>query len=114
MVFSIDETTAKTVALRSAGEATYSTSSLPAGEHYILASYAGSSTYAPSGDGFNEIITPIKPIISPAGGTYTSQQTVTITGLAGSYQFHCGTSSTALTSTTAETPLSASLSFTTN
>jgi hypothetical protein len=78
IVFAIDEATATTVTL-SGGKATYTTSSLAAGQHYVLASYGGSSTYAASGDGFNEIVTPIKPVITPAAGTYTSEQTVTIT-----------------------------------
>jgi hypothetical protein len=79
VVFSIDEKNVATVALNGAGRATYSTKSLAAGEHYVLASYSGNSTYAASGYGFNEIVTPLEPEISPPGGTYTSQQTVTIT-----------------------------------
>jgi hypothetical protein len=78
IVFSVDEATVATVTL-SGGKATYTTSSLVAGEHYVLASYAGNTTYAASGDGLNEIISPVKPVITPAAGTYTSQQTVTIT-----------------------------------
>jgi len=78
IVFSIDEVAVATVAL-SGGKATYMTAALAAGEHYILASYAGSSTFASSGDGLNEFITPIKPVITPGGGTYTWQQTVTVT-----------------------------------
>jgi hypothetical protein len=79
LVFSIDEATVATVPLSSAGKATYSTSTLPAGAHYVLASYAGNSTYGASGDGLNEIIAPVKPVISPPAGTYTSQQSVTVT-----------------------------------
>ena len=78
MVFSLDEATKATVAL-SGGKATYTTAVLAAGEHYILASYGGSATNLPSGDGFNETVAPLKPVIRPAAGTYTSQQTVTIT-----------------------------------
>jgi hypothetical protein len=77
VVFSVDEATVATVAL-SAGKATYTNSTLVAGEHYVLASYAGSTTYQASGDGFNEIVSPAKPVISPASGTYYAQQTVTI------------------------------------
>jgi hypothetical protein len=78
VVFSIDEATVATVAL-SGGVATYSTSALVAGEHYVLATYAGSATFSSSGDGLNEFIVPVVPVVSPPGGTYTSQQTVTIT-----------------------------------
>jgi hypothetical protein len=78
MVFSVDESKVATVALNSAGKATYSTSTLPAGEHYILASYGGNGTYAASGSGFNEIISPVTPVMSPPAGIYTSQQNVTI------------------------------------
>ena len=79
VVFAIDEANVATVALNSAGKATYSTSTLAAGEHYILASYGGSTAYAASGDGFNEIIAPAMPRISPPGGTYAAEQTVSIT-----------------------------------
>jgi hypothetical protein len=78
LVFSVDEAKVATVALNSAGKATYSTSTLPAGEHYILASYSGNGTYAASGSGFNEIIAPVTPVMTPPAGTYTSQQNVTI------------------------------------
>jgi len=79
VIFAIDEVNVATVALNGKGVATYSTSALPAGEHYVLASYAGNATYAASGGGFNEIITPVTPVIAPAAGTYMAQQTVTIT-----------------------------------
>jgi hypothetical protein len=78
IVFSIDEATVASVTLAS-GKATYTTSTLSAGEHYVLASYSGSATYTASGDGFNEVIQPKTPIITPSTGTYTSEQTVTIT-----------------------------------
>jgi hypothetical protein len=83
IVFSVDESIVATTALNASGKATYSTSALPAGEHYVLATYSGSATFSASGDGFNETVTPIKPVITPAGGTYTSQQTVTITDSTG-------------------------------
>ena len=63
----------------SAGKATYTNSTLPAGEHYVLASYGGSTAYQASGDGFNEVVSPSKPVITPASGTYYAQQTVSIT-----------------------------------
>jgi hypothetical protein len=78
VVFSVDEATVATVAL-SAGKATYTIATLPAGQHYVLASYGGSTTYEASGDGLNEIVSPHKPVISPASGTYYAQQTVSIT-----------------------------------
>jgi Chitobiase/beta-hexosaminidase C-terminal domain/Bacterial Ig-like domain (group 3)/Beta-propeller repeat len=79
IVFSIDETTVATVTLSASGKATYTTSTLTAGEHYVLATYTGSATLAGSGDGLDETITPVKPAITPAAGTYFSQQTVSIT-----------------------------------
>jgi len=78
VVFSLDESTVATVAL-SAGKATYTNATLVAGQHYVLASYGGSTEYGASGDGLNEIVSPIKPMISPASGTYYAQQTVSIT-----------------------------------
>lgn len=78
VVFSLDEGTVATVAL-SAGKATYTNATLGAGEHYVLASYGGSTAYAASGDGLNEVVSPIKPVISPASGTYYAQQTVSVT-----------------------------------
>jgi Bacterial Ig-like domain (group 3)/Beta-propeller repeat len=80
IVFSIDEATVATVALSSGGTATYATSALAAGEHYILATYPGNSTFESSGDGLDEFVIPAKPVITPAAGTYYSQQTVTVTG----------------------------------
>jgi len=78
IVFSIDEANVGTVALNGSGKATYSTSTLPAGEHYILATYAGNATFSSSGDGLDEFIVPATPVITPPAGTYESQQTVTI------------------------------------
>jgi CRISPR/Cas system CMR-associated protein Cmr3 (group 5 of RAMP superfamily) len=80
VVFSIDLTTFETVAL-SGGKASYSTSTLAPGPHYVLASYAGNSSFSASGGGLTEQINGVAatPSISPAGGTYTSAQTVTMT-----------------------------------
>jgi len=78
VVFSVDEAIVATVAL-SAGTATYKNATLVAGQHYVLASYTGSTTFGASGDGLNEIVSPIMPVISPASGTYYAQQTVSIT-----------------------------------
>ncbi len=87
VVFSVDEASVATVAL-TAGKASYSTSSLVPGEHYVVASYGGSSTYAASGDGFNEVVIPITPVIAPAKGTYYSQQWVTITDVTAGAQLY--------------------------
>jgi hypothetical protein len=78
VIFSVDEATVATVALAS-GKATYTNSALVAGQHYVLASYGGSTAYEASGDGMIEIVSPVKPVILPAAGTYYSQQTVSIT-----------------------------------
>ena len=77
IVFSVDEATVATVAL-TAGKATYTSAALPAGAHYVLATYTGSTTFAPSGDGFNEFIIPATPLITPSAGTYYDQQTVSV------------------------------------
>jgi len=79
VVFSLDETTVATVTLNAAGNATYTNSTLPAGAHYVLATYTGSTAFASSGEGFNEFIIPATPLISPPTGTYYDQQTVTVT-----------------------------------
>ncbi len=78
VVFSIDEATAATVALNSAGVATYSRAPLALGQHYILASYAGSATYGSSGSGIIETITPARPTFNPPGGTYLAAQLVSL------------------------------------
>jgi hypothetical protein len=78
IVFSVDEATVATIAL-TGGKATYTNSTLVAGQHYVLASYGGSTSYEASGDGFNEIVAPAKPVISLASGTYYAQQSVSIT-----------------------------------
>ena len=68
------------------GEATYSTTSLTVGSHTIAASYSGDTNYAAStASSFTETIvgaqppTAATPIFSPAAGSYTSAQSVTIT-----------------------------------
>lgn len=83
VTFSVDEAAVATVALNGAGKSTWSTSSLAAGGHYILATYGGSATLASSGDGLNEFVIPVKPVITPPAGTYTSQQTVAVTDTTG-------------------------------
>lgn len=78
VVFSLDERVAATVALSATASATWTTAPFSPGQHYVLASYTGSTAYAPSGGGITETITPAIPIISPPGGTYQSAQLVTI------------------------------------
>jgi hypothetical protein len=82
VVFSVDGTAASTVALDNTGSAAYTTASLTAGPHTILASYGGSAAYTASSNSLTETIneqTAATPIFSPAQGTYTSVQSVTIT-----------------------------------
>jgi hypothetical protein len=78
VVFSLDEKQAATVTLSATGSATWSAGALPYGRHYILASYTGATTWAPSGSGVVETIMPDRPAISPPGGVYPSAQDVTI------------------------------------
>ncbi len=65
VVFSIDEVPVASVLLDSTGQATYSTSGLAVGEHYILASYAGDTTYASSSNSLAEAIAPAQSSGSP-------------------------------------------------
>jgi Chitobiase/beta-hexosaminidase C-terminal domain/Beta-propeller repeat len=79
VVFSIDEVNTATVALNSKGWAAYTTTTpLALGQHAILATYQGSSTYATSGGNITESIVPDTPTITPAGGIYPAAQLVTI------------------------------------
>ena len=68
------------------GEVTYSTISLTVGSHTIVASYSGDANYSAStASSFTETIVGVQPptaatpIFSPAAGSYTSAQSVTIT-----------------------------------
>ena len=73
VVFSVDGNVTASVALSDSGTADWSTSSLTAGQHAILASYAGSSVYTASSAAVTETITPATPVISwpaPAAITY--------------------------------------------
>lgn len=85
LVFSIDEVPVATVILDGTGKAIYQISSLALGEHYVLASYVGNSTYASSGNGLTEtigsplpVITSLSPFSAVAGGTGF---TLTINGM---------------------------------
>ena len=80
VVFAVDGSTVSTVAL-SSGVASYSTSSLAAGTHTIAASYAGNSTYPASSASLTETVNaPVvpPPALSPAVGTYTAAQFVSL------------------------------------
>jgi len=81
VVFTVDGTVASTVTL-SSGTATYASSSLAGGTHMITASYTGSANFAASTSGnLTETInepTVVAPAFSPAVGTYTAAQSVTL------------------------------------
>jgi hypothetical protein len=86
LVFSVDGTSASTVALGDTGEADYITSSLAAGPHTILANYAGSIAYTASSDSQTETIS--QPLASTttsiaqsgSPGNYTLTATVAGSG----------------------------------
>jgi len=80
VVFNIDATDVATVALNS-GAASYQTATLTAGGHSIKATYQGNAQFNSSVDTITETIqTPqtATPTFSPAPGTYTTTQSVTI------------------------------------
>ena len=83
VVFKVDGTTAATVTLGSGGSATYSTSALAAGSHTVTASYGGSSNFgASTSSALTETVNApaaVSPAMSPAVGTYTTAQSVTLT-----------------------------------
>jgi hypothetical protein len=82
VVFSVDGVTAATVTLDSAATAAYTTSTLAVGAHTIKASYGGSAAFAASSASLTETIKEPQasvPIFSPAVGTYTTPQMVTLT-----------------------------------
>jgi hypothetical protein len=82
IVFMVDGSTAATVSL-SSGSASYSTTSLPAGSHTVTANYEGSASFSPSSASAAETVNGPEqpasaPAFSPAVGTYTSAQSVTL------------------------------------
>jgi len=83
VTFKIDGKAEATEKLNSAGEAAYSTKSLALGKHTVEAAYAGNADYSASKSSTltETIILPEAdaPIFSPAVGTYTSPQQVTLT-----------------------------------
>lgn len=113
LVFSIDENSVATVALDGAGKATYSTSALTGGQHYVLASYTGNSTYASSGNGLIETINlpaAAAPVLSPGTGTYSTAVLVTMTdGTPGATIYYTTDGSTpTVSSATYSTPITVS------
>ena len=102
VIFNIDQKNVATVALNSLGYASYTISTLTNGQHAILASYQGSTTYSASGGNIVESITALTPVISPGSGIYHAAQLVTITDSTASAVIHYTTNGSAPgTSTTA-------------
>jgi hypothetical protein len=102
VIFNIDQKNVATVALNSLGYASYTVSTLANGQHAILASYQGSTTYSASGGNIVESITALTPVISPASGIYPAAQLVTITdATAGAVIYYTTDGSAPGTSTTA-------------
>jgi hypothetical protein len=83
LTFTIDGKTATTQALNNTGVAGYATSTLTAGQHTVSAAYAGNSSFAASTSAsLTETINSPQaaaPVFSPAVGTYSTPQQVTIT-----------------------------------
>ena len=81
--FTIDNNNVGSQTLDSGGVATYSTNLLAVGAHTVTATYAGNSSFAAStSSSLNETVNPpsaAAPVFSPAQGTYTSPQKVTLT-----------------------------------
>jgi hypothetical protein len=104
--FTVDGSTALTAALDAAGQATYSTSALTAGPHTVAVNYAGATGFAASTspDLTETIAIPVAaaPAFSPAAGSYTSAQAVTITSATTNATVYYTTDGS--TPTTASTP----------
>jgi hypothetical protein len=80
VVFSVDGTDVATVALDT-GAATYQTTTLAAGSHTVKATYQGNSEFSSSSSALTETVQlpqTAEPTFSPAAGTYTAAQSVTI------------------------------------
>ncbi len=77
VTFKVDGAVAGIVSLNSSGKASYSTASLAAGAHTILAAYSGSTVFAPSSAILTETViasgSPSVGSVSPASGSGTSQ-----------------------------------------
>ncbi|UWZ81937.1 DUF7948 domain-containing protein [Occallatibacter riparius] len=80
VVFSVDGTDVDTIALNG-GAASYNTSTLTAGTHTVKAAYQGDSGFSSSSASLTQTINLAQaaaPTFSPAGGTYSTAQSVTI------------------------------------
>jgi N-acetylneuraminic acid mutarotase len=93
--FSVDGTASQSPVNLSGGTATYTTSALNIGTHNITATFtptAGNGFLASSSTGLSELVTIagplVAPVISPAGGSYSSGQMVTLTDAASGAVFY--------------------------
>lgn len=80
VVFNIDATDVATVAL-TAGAASYQTSTLTVGSHTVKASYEGDAQFTSSSDTITQTVQlpqTATPTFSPAPGTYTAAQNISI------------------------------------
>jgi hypothetical protein len=102
VIFNIDQKNVATVALNSLGYASYKVATLAKGQHAILASYQGSTTYSPSGGNIVQNITAAKPSITPASGIYPAAQLITLSdATSGAVIYYTTDGSAPATSTTA-------------
>jgi hypothetical protein len=103
VTFSDGSTQLGEVAVSGTGTAAYTTSTLAAGTHTINAAYSGDSSNTASSGSVSEVIqgTAATPSFSPAGGTYSSPQSVTITdATTGATMYYTTNGSTPSTSST--------------
>jgi len=113
VAFTIDSALVATKPLNSAGNATYTTSSLAVGAHAVSAAYAGAAAFAPSSSAkLTETISPpptaAKPTFSPAAGAVPFPQLVTISDATTGATIHYTTDGT--TPTAGSTKYSAPIS----
>jgi hypothetical protein len=103
VVFTLDGSAEPGTTLSSSGTATYSTSSLAGGSHTVSAAYGGSSTFGSSASSsLSETIsepTVATPAFSPAVGTYTSVQSVTLSSATSGATIYYTTNGTTPTTT---------------
>jgi hypothetical protein len=104
VTFTVDGATYATVTLDGSGNAAYVTSSLATGSHTVAASYGGSASFAQStSNNVTETINAAPlvsaPTFSPAAGTYTTAQSITLTSTtAGSTIYYTTNGTTPTTS----------------
>ncbi len=112
VVFTVDGATASTVALNGSGVATYATSTLAAGSHTVSANYGGSSGFgASTSSTLTQTIsapTAVAPKVSPAAGTYSTSQSVTLSSSTSGATIYYTTNGT--TPTTSSTKYSSAIS----